>query len=218
MRHPDRGQSQHVRRTRRWARCRPGWAGWRVRRRWSRPAMPRPSGPRHRPGPAGWRGAAADLDLHLAKAVRVQMGAQDVAGGAPVGADHEAQVAGGGRASGYGAHGIVGIAGLVGQHFQRVPAEQPFGQAQTRSPQSGSVSGASSSRPTSMVASARRTAAGMGGGRRPSTCRRRARRPGWPARAPGSAGVGQHAAPVARVMRVAAQIDFQVEQQRAART
>ena len=113
-------------RTRRWARCRPGWAGWRVRRRWSRPAMPRPSGPRHRPGPAGWRGAAADLTC-TAKAVRVQMGAQDVAGGAPVGADHEAQVAGGGRASGYGAHGIVGIAGLVGQHFQRVPAEQPFG-------------------------------------------------------------------------------------------
>ena len=31
-------------------------------------------------------------------------------------------------------------------------------------------------------------------------------------------GVGQHAAPVARVMRMAAQIDLQVEQQRAART
>ena len=190
MRHPDRGQSQHVRRTRRWARCRPGWAGWRVRRRWSRPAMPRPSGPRHRPGPAGWRGAAADLDLHLAKAVRVQMGAQDVAGGAPVGADHEAQVAGGGRASGYGAHGIVGIAGLVGQHFQRVPAEQPFGQAQTRLAPVRIRFGRVVVAADLDGGQRARTAAGMGGGRRPSTCRRRARRPGWPARAPGSARLG----------------------------
>ena len=69
MRHPDRGQSQHVR-ERVVARCRPGWAGWRVRRRWSRPAMPRPSGPRRRPGPAWWRGAAADFDLHLASRAR----------------------------------------------------------------------------------------------------------------------------------------------------
>ena len=154
-------------RTRRWARCRPGWAGWRVRRRWSRPAMP--SGPgivRVQPG-----GGVPRRTLTCTwKAVRVQMGAQDVAGGAPVGADHEAQVAGGGRASGYGAHGIVGIAGLVGQHFQRVPAEQPFGQAQTRlAPvriRFGRVVVAAD------LDGPARTAAGMGGGRRPSTCRR----------------------------------------------
>ena len=195
MRHPDRGQSQHVRervvghgaaQVGQDGGCGAGGRGQRCRG---------PAGPgivRVQPGGGG---AAADLDLHLAKAVRVQMGAQDVAGGAPVGADHEAQVAGGGRASGYGAHGIVGIAGLVGQHFQRVPAEQPFGQAQTRLAPVRIRFGRVVVAADLDGGQRARTAAGMGGGRRPSTCRRpRASTrlasacarisPGWAARRP----------------------------------
>ncbi|BFO11008.1 hypothetical protein GGER_35180 [Serratia rubidaea] len=71
---------------------------------------------------AGRGGTVQPLDLDMVKAVRLQVGLQVFNQPLPVGADHKTQLADRRGAGGDGIHRPLRIAGLVGQHFQRIPA------------------------------------------------------------------------------------------------
>ncbi|KOF53870.1 hypothetical protein AD428_10725 [Achromobacter sp. DMS1] len=152
------------------------------------------------------------------QAVRVQMAAQDARGAAPVRAHHEAQVAGGAGARRNRAHRVVGVAGFVGQHFQRVPGKEALGHGQPRLAPAGVQLGGVLV--PAHLDGGQRLAHGGRHGRRPQSFDQQAAarvHQGGQRMGQQQARVGQYPAPVAGMVRVFAQVHGQVEQQRAAR-
>ena len=222
MRHPDRRQAERRRRSSRWAASRRGSAGSRAARRSSRAidAATR-AHPRMRRDRAAWRASSRRATASTSTSANpcasrcARIAATNVAGSQPTTKRScRCAVARGGIAF-TGCSGLPVTNASTSSAFQR---EHALGRRQPRLAPVAIDRGTAGLARLDRRKRARAPTSGIGGGRSPSTrMRPRASTSDAIALREDRPGIGEQAAPVARVMAALAQVDGEVEVERAAR-